>query len=593
MWATSESKAPIPANSTLNLVDVPLDEPQTITKHRKQKRTGRLVFRLLSLVLSLMTVILVLVILASWSQKINACATKEGFNSLDLQISGLVKSINSLITEVNQISITTAINLPIKLSDFGKSIVDQVTQMIRQCNAVCKGPGEKPGIQNIRINIPNNFSTYLELNNTVKSIELQRRPALLARPNPIPKSCSRFPSYSVNFGIHCFAHAITDQSCELSDKTYYRLAIGISDKNLSDPSDVKYIGEAFTPMGLQARGCSVISSIYGCYLLCSKSNQGYEADFQTQGFHQMYILFLSRDLKTTLFNDMISSTTVVWNGLYPGEGAGIWHMGYLIFPLWGGIKIGTPASTSILNSTLDLPLVGPSCKSTLEENNLINKDVLFSPYFGESVMVFGFLSCYMLSNVPTHCQVEVLNSSVLGFGSRSQLMDLKGIVYLYIQSAGWYSYTQLFRLSLQSRGYKLTVKQIRRIPISSTTRPGTAPCDVVHNCPYTCATGLFQAPWIVNGDSILDRDVRNLVFVQAWSGNFNTFQKGLISICNQYTCPLTTLLDNDNSIMRSTTTYCYPSLSEYNLQCQSFIEWGGPVGNPIGILEVHYIIKFK
>ncbi|AJP33327.1 attachment protein [Teviot virus] len=593
MWSTQASKHPAMVNSATNLVDIPLDHPSSAQFPINRKRTGRLIYRLFSILCNLILISILISLVVIWSRSSRDCAKSDGLSSVDNQLSSLSRSINSLITEVNQISVTTAINLPIKLSEFGKSVVDQVTQMIRQCNAACKGPGEKPGIQNVRINIPNNFSTYSELNRTANSLNFQSRTALFARPNPYPKTCSRFPSYSVYFGIHCFSHAVTDSSCELSDSTYYRLVIGVADKNLSDPADVKYIGETTTPVRVQTRGCSVVSSIYGCYLLCSKSNQDYQDDFREQGFHQMFILFLSRELKTTFFDDMVSSTTVTWNGLYPGEGSGIWHMGHLVFPLWGGIRFGTHASEGILNSTLELPPVGPSCKRSLADNGLINKDVLFSPYFGDSVMVFAYLSCYMLSNVPTHCQVETMNSSVLGFGSRAQFYDLKGIVYLYIQSAGWFSYTQLFRLSLQSKGYKLSVKQIKRIPISSTSRPGTEPCDIIHNCPYTCATGLFQAPWIVNGDSIRDRDVRNMAFVQAWSGAINTFQRPFMSICSQYSCPLSELLDSESSIMRSTTTYCFPSLTESILQCVSFIEWGGPVGNPISINEVYSSISFR
>ncbi|AAK62284.1 attachment protein [Menangle virus] len=572
--------------------DIPLQDDTDSQHPSGSKSTCRTLFRTVSIILSLVILVLGVTSTMFSAKYSGGCATNSQLLGVSNLINQIQKSIDSLISEVNQVSITTAVTLPIKIMDFGKSVTDQVTQMIRQCNTVCKGPGQKPGSQNVRIMPSNNLSTFQNINMSARGIAYQDVPLTFVRPIKNPQSCSRFPSYSVSFGVHCFANAVTDQTCELNQNTFYRVVLSVSKGNISDPSSLETKAETRTPKGTPVRTCSIISSVYGCYLLCSKATVPESEEMKTIGFSQMFILYLSMDSKRIIYDNIVSSTSAIWSGLYPGEGAGIWHMGQLFFPLWGGIPFLTPLGQKILNSTLDIPEVGSKCKSDLTSNPAKTKDMLFSPYYGENVMVFGFLTCYLLSNVPTNCHADYLNSTVLGFGSKAQFYDYRGIVYMYIQSAGWYPFTQIFRITLQLKQNRLQAKSIKRIEVTSTTRPGNRECSVLRNCPYICATGLFQVPWIVNSDAITSKEVDNMVFVQAWAADFTEFRKGILSLCSQVSCPINDLLSKDNSYMRDTTTYCFPQTVPNILSCTSFVEWGGDSGNPINILEIHYEVIF-
>ncbi len=571
--------------------DIPLNDH---ADHNKlAPKSCRYIFRGLTIVMLAFICTISIVILTETLTQTDTCARSDSVNTQIIKVNRLADLISSLISEVNQISTVAAVNLPLKLDQYAKSITDQVTQLIRQCNAACRGPGENPGIQNYAAPARFNQTTWADLNQTLKNIEFDSGiPVIVPQPTNL-LSCTRYPSYSESEGIWCYSHVELDNSCEPSNSDLVVVKYGTIQITKEGLYQRQVMGLYSKRFSYPKRSCSIAASPSGCYLLCSSASKPESEEYQSYPASQMSILFIGFNTKIVDYQDIVLDGLEVWTAVYPGIGAGIIHYGFLVFPVYGGVLINQPLGSELRNITLNLPPVRPTCKEDLKTGVYSTKDVLSAPYYKDNIVINGYLACYLLGPVPTHCSLKPLPQGNLSLGAESQFYHINGLVYMYQRGSGWYPYTQVYRLVLRAQGTKLIVRSVVRILIESTSRPGYQNCSILDNCPYPCVTGVFQAPWLLSTGSKWGVPSSDLIFTQAWSRDFYTRQKATFSICNRNTCTKSISMGNETYYLGYSTTACSQNPTTNTVICRVFGEWSNNPKRSITVRESSYKLSFN
>nr|WEF40185.1 SOSV_HN-ecto [synthetic construct] len=499
--------------------------------------------------------------------------------------------MNNIITTLNTLLTTTTVDLPIKLTNFGKSIVDQVTMMVRQCNAVCRGPGDKP-TQNIqlfngRYAIINNSTAYPS-RNSISELKVPRD--FVPSPGTF-HGCSRFPSYSNHYGLWCYSHTVSNDTCDGSNPSVQILSVGklITGDNGQPEHKTLYTQQLSQTDRLYH--CSVTMTTLGCYILCSKPRVNETQDYETIGIEPMIIGMLGLDgVYTDLGNPVGISDNSLY-AMYPGPGGGVMYKDFLVFPLHGGVRFSE--ASKMLGKNITFRGFPPSDTCTEHEKSLTQEpaNMLTSPYYGE-VLVLDFLYvCTLLDNIPGECSIQLIPPDNMTMGSESKLYKLNNSLLLYKRSSSWWPYTEVYQLSLRVSKNSMKVRESVRLNITSTTRPGVEGCNINKVCPKVCVTGVFQAPGIIRKALSPKESNEDLLFFQAWTSDSIARQGPLISLCRADSCVLTIPLGNSDVFIGYTDSFCLSDRDNEKIYCVALLELDNMPYSEMTIRSFLYLIK--
>ncbi|ADI80728.1 hemagglutinin-neuraminidase [Tuhoko virus 3] len=555
------------------------------------KFTFKKIFRVLILTLLLSIIIIIAVIFPKIDHIRETCDNSQILETITNQNSEIKNLINSAITNLNVLLTSTTVDLPIKLNNFGKSIVDQVTMMVRQCNAVCRGPGDRP-TQNIELfkglyhtSPPSNTSTKLSM-----ITEASNPDDIVPRPGKL-LGCTRFPSFSVHYGLWCYGHMASTGNCSGSSPSVQIIRIGSIGTNKDGTPKYVIIASASLPETTRLYHCSVTMTSIGCYILCTTPSVSETDDYSTMGIEKMSISFLSLDGYLTQLGQPTGLDNQNLYALYPGPGSGVIFRDFLIFPMMGGIRLMD--AQKMLNRNITYRGFPPSETCTESELKLKQEvaNMLTSPYYGE-VLVLNFLYvCSLLDNIPGDCSVQLIPPDNMTLGAESRLYVLNGSLIMYKRGSSWWPYTELYQINYRVNNRAFRVRESVRINTTSTSRPGVQGCNLEKVCPKVCVSGIYQSPGIISAPVNPTRQEEGLLYFLVWTSSMSSRTGPLSSLCDHSTCRITYPIGDDTIFIGYTDSSCFMSSIKEGIYCIAFLELDNQPYSMMAIRSLSYIIN--
>ncbi|ADI80721.1 hemagglutinin-neuraminidase [Tuhoko virus 2] len=553
-----------------SFTDIPLS-PDDI-KHPLSKKTCRKLFRIVTLIGVGLISILTIISLAQQTgilRKVDSSDFQSYVQESFKQVLNLMKQFSSNLNSLIEI---TSVTLPFRIDQFGTDIKTQVAQLVRQCNAVCRGPIKGPTTQNIVY--PALYETSLNKTLETKNVRIQEvRQEVDPVPGPgLSNGCTRNPSFSVYHGVWCYTHATSIGNCNGSLGTSQLFRIGnVLEGDGGAPYHKSLATHLLTTRNV-SRQCSATASYYGCYFICSEPVLTERDDYETPGIEPITIFRLDPDGNWVVFPNINRFTEYSLKALYPGIGSGVLFQGKLIFPMYGGIDKERLSALGLGNIGLIERRMADTCNHTEKELGRSFPGAFSSPYYHDAVMLNFLLICEMIENLPGDCDLQILNPTNMSMGSESQLSVLDNELFLYQRSASWWPYTLIYRLNMRYTGKYLKPKSIIPMVIKSNTRPGYEGCNHERVCPKVCVTGVFQAPWILSIGRDHKERVSNVTYMVAWSMDKSDRTYPAVSVCGSDTCKLTVPLGDSKVHSAYSVTRCYLSRDHMSAYCLVIFE---------------------
>ncbi|QPF77631.1 attachment protein [Achimota pararubulavirus 3] len=578
--------------STISLDELPPPPPYTSLRH---KRTYRNLYRLASLSM-LLTILILSSACLYYQTNTDSDHLLDSIRSTFLRsFSSITSLINRLAGEVNQLTFTTSITLPTKIDHFGNNIVTQVTQLVKQCNAVCKGPGQHPTSMQFK---KSRNPTWLLDTKFTKKLTLMREidTVIPISLNPgTSKDCTRFPSFSTFSNFWCYTYANIESPCNDTMKTTQIVRYGIIKDNLTDGNPYYVLGTHVMHRSHARHSCSITASLYGCYLLCSMSNMSEFNEYRTSNSPPLSLDLISQDGITTDLFLNLQSVYEQWTVIYPGTGGGVVHRGYIMFPVYGGIyRKSAFAETIHVQEKRHWP-EDLHCQTPYPDKfDLGSKDsVLYSPYYGDNYVISGILTCSMADNLIYGCEVQILPQGNLTIGAQGKLYVLDDELYYYQRSSSWWPYTQLYKLNYRINNKVLKFREAILLPITSTSRPGYGNCTAYTLCPKICVTGTYQSPWLITRTKRRGENDDNILFFLGWNRDNATRKDPFVSLCSEKSCFINLKLAHSQTHAGYSESHCVQSEVQNVLICTVFFELSAEPWAEMRIQSLSYIVDFR
>ncbi|AFX75117.1 attachment protein [Achimota virus 2] len=561
-------------DNSMSISTISLDAQPRIWSRHESRRTWRNIFRITSLVLLGVTVIICIWLCCEVARESELELLASPLGALIMAINTIKSSVVKMTTELNQVTFTTSIILPNKVDQFGQNVVSQVAQLVKQCNAVCRGHQDTPELEQF-IN-QKNPTWILQPNYTTKLTNLHEIDSIIPLVDypGFSKSCTRFPSFSEGSKFWCFTYAVVKEPCSDISSSIQVVKYGAIKANHSDGNPYLVLGTKVLDDGKFRRGCSITSSLYGCYLLCSTANVSEVNDYAHTPAYPLTLELISKDGITTDLSPTYTVQLDKWSALYPGIGSGVIFKGYLMFPVYGGLPFKSPLiSASWVGPGNKWPVDFSCSEDQYSTFNFSNPySALYSPHFSNNIVVSALFVCPLNENLPYSCEVQVLPQGNLTIGAEGRLYVIDQDLYYYQRSTSWWPYLQLYKLNIRITNRVFRVRSLSLLPIKSTTRPGYGNCTYFKLCPHICVTGVYQSPWLISIRDKRPHEEKNILYFIGWSPDEQIRQNPLVSLCHETACFINRSLATNKTHAGYSESHCVQSFERNKLTCTVFYE---------------------
>lgn len=550
------------------------------------KRTCRIIFRTAT-ILGICTLI---VLCSSILHEIIHLDVSSGLmNSDDSQqgiIQPIIESLKSLIALANQILYNVAIVIPLKIDSIETVILSALKDMHTgsMSNANCT-PGNLLLHDAAYINGINKFLALESYNGTPKYGPLLNIPSFIPSATS-PHGCTRIPSFSLIKTHWCYTHNVILGDCLDFTASNQYLSMGIIQQSAAGFPIFRTMKTIYLSDGINRKSCSVTAIPGGCVLYCYVATRSEKEDYATTDLAELRLAFYYYN--DTFIERVISlpNTTGQWATINPAVGSGIYHLGFILFPVYGGLINGTtsyneqssryfipkhPNITCAGNSSTQAAIARSSYVIRYHSNRLIQSAVLICP----------------LSDMHTEeCNLVMFNNSQVMMGAEGRLYVIGNNLYYYQRSSSWWSASLFYRINTDfSKGIPPII-EAQWVPSYQVPRPGVMPCNATSFCPANCITGVYADVWPLNNPEIMSRNALNpnYRFAGAFLKNESNRTNPTFYTASANSLLNTTGFNNTNHKAAYTSSTCFKNTGTQKIYCLIIIEMGSSLLGEFQIL---------
>nr|AAQ54636.1 hemagglutinin-neuraminidase [avian paramyxovirus 1]AAS67130.1 hemagglutinin-neuraminidase [avian paramyxovirus 1] len=462
-------------------------------EEREAKNTWRLVFRIMVLLLTVMT----LAISAAALAYSTGASTPRDLAGISTVISKTEDKVTSLLSSsqdvIDRIYKQVALESPLALLNTESIIMNAITSLSYQINGAannsgCGAPVHDPdyigGIG--KELIVDDTSDVTSFYPSAYQEHLNFIPA------PTTGSgCTRIPSFDMSTTHYCYTHNVILSGCRDHSHSHQYLALGVLRTSATGRVFFSTLRSINLDDTQNRKSCSVSATPLGCDMLCSKVTETEEEDYKSVtptsmvhgrlGFDGQYH---ERDLDTTvLFKDGVAN--------YPGVGGGSFIDDRVWVPVYGGLKPNSPSDTAQEGKYVIYKRYNNTCpdeqdyqirmaKSSYKPGRIRGKRVQQAIL---SIKVSTFLGKDPVLTIP-------LNPITL-MGAEGRVLTVGTSHFLYQRGSSYFSPALLYPMTV----YTKTATLHSPYTFNAFTRPGSVPCQASSRCPNSCITGVYTDPY--------------------------------------------------------------------------------------------------
>ncbi|UNW59219.1 hemagglutinin-neuraminidase [Avian metaavulavirus 22] len=478
--------------------------------HIPAKNTWRTVYRVVTILLDIVIIVLAIISLVSLGLKPGEKILTGVNDSVHAELGMMRPALLDIDSKVSTIYRYNLINLPLQLDDIQTAIVSSSRQLADTINSFLAINGSSAVLYTTSPEFSNGFNKelYPNFNQTRDSISIGQ---LVEFTNFIPTpttkpGCIRIPTFAAGQSHWCYSHNIIASGCQDHSTSSQYIAMGVIIINQQQSPDFRTTTSITLSDNKNRKSCSVGVSEYGCDLLCSVVTETENDDYKSEPPTDMIYgrLFLNGtysevDLPvSTLFSE--------WVANYPGVGSGVVYRRKMYFPIYGGIKISSNLG-NYLSHFYYIPQVPTVNCTDSDEIQITNAKASYSPpKVAPNLWGQALLACNISVNLPSSCRLLVFNTSSMMMGAEGRIYNINEQYYFYQRSSSYWPVGLIYRLEMTSLDSMTDSGIINTTPIPFEKFPRPASqagvCSIPSVCPRVCQTGVYQDIWVLSQPSV-------------------------------------------------------------------------------------------
>nr|QCB20215.1 HN [avian paramyxovirus 1] len=462
-------------------------------EEREAKNTWRLVFRIIVLLLIVVTLAISAAALVYSAE----ASTPRDLVGISAMISKVEDKITSLLSSnqdvVDRIYKQVALESPLALLNTESIIMNAITSLSHQINGAannsrCGAPvhdpdyiggiGKEPIVDDISGVTSFYPSAYQEHLNFI--------------PAPTTGSgCTRIPSFDMSATHYCYTHNVILSGCRDHSHSHQYLALGVLRTSATGRVFFSTLRSINLDDTQNRKSCSVSATPLGCDILCSKVTEAEEEDYKSVtptsmvhgrlGFDGQYH---EKDLDiTVLFKD--------WVANYPGVGSGSFIDDRVWFPVYGGLKPNSPSDTAQEGKYVIYKRYNNTCPDGQEYQIRMAKSSYKPGRFGEKRVQQAILSIRVSTSLGEDPVLTVPPNTITLMGAEGRVLTVGTSHFLYQRGSSYFSPALLYPMTV----YNKTATLHSPYTFNAFTRPGIVPCQASARCPNPCITGVYTDPY--------------------------------------------------------------------------------------------------
>ncbi|CAA45568.1 heamagglutinin-neuraminidase [Orthorubulavirus simiae] len=540
------------------------------------KRTFRAVFRTLIILITLTILALSAAILYEVTHTSNGSeSNNQVFDPTDT-LNAITGNIKSMIALLNQILYNAAIALPLKI-DSTESVLLAAIKDLQFSNPASQNCSSGGNLLNDALYI-NGINQYLLSNSFAGTVGLG---PLLNIPSFIPSAtapggCTRIPSFSLTKTHWCYSHNVILAGCADSKASNQYLAMGIVEQSSADFPFFRTMRTLYLSDGINRKSCSIVAIPGGCALYCYVATKTEQEDYAATTPSELRLTFYYYNETLVERTLTIPNVTGNWATLNPAVGSGVYHLGYLAFPVYGGLIQNSAAWNSQFGSYFLPQNPAVQCSGSAEQQINTAKGSYVVNWFSGRLIQSAVLVCPLSDQLTDQCRVVLFNNSETMMGAEGRLYTIGGDLYYYQRSSSWWTASLLYKINTDfSQGLPPLI-EAQWVPTYLVPRPGAQPCSAGNFCPANCITGVYADVWPMNnpfpaGSSGVNP---NYLFGGAflWADVARVNPTFYMASATQY--KNTTGFPNSNQKAAYTSTTCFQNTGSKKIYCLFIIEMG-------------------
>ncbi|ACN72644.1 hemagglutinin-neuraminidase [avian paramyxovirus 7] len=540
------------------------------------KGTWRTVYRVLTILLDVVIIILSVIALISLGLKPGERIINEVNGSIHNQLVPLSGITSDIQAKVSSIYRSNLLSIPLQLDQINQAISSSARQIADTINSFLALNGSGTFIYTNSPEFANGFNRAMfpTLNQSLNMLT----PGNLIEftnfiPTPTTKSgCIRIPSFSMSSSHWCYTHNIIASGCQDHSTSSEYISMGVVEVTDQAYPNFRTTLSITLADNLNRKSCSIAATGFGCDILCSVVTETENDDYQSPEPTQMIYgrLFFNGTYSEMSLN--VNQMFADWVANYPAVGSGVELADFVIFPLYGGVKITSTLGAS-LSQYYYIPKVPTvNCSETDAQQIEKAKASYSPPKVAPNIWAQAVVRCNKSVNLANSCEILTFNTSTMMMGAEGRLLMIGKNVYFYQRSSSYWPVGIIYKLDLQELTTFSSNQLLSTIPIPFEKFPRPAStagvCSKPNVCPAVCQTGVYQDLWVLYDLGKLENTTAVGLYLNSAVGRMNPF----IGIANTLSWYNTTRLFAQGTPASYSTTTCFKNTKIDTAYCLSILE---------------------
>uniref|UniRef100_A0AAU7E3E8 Hemagglutinin-neuraminidase n=1 Tax=Rousettus bat paramyxovirus TaxID=3141904 RepID=A0AAU7E3E8_9MONO len=540
------------------------------------KRTCRMVFRTITLLFLATLIALTIAILVEVTHTQPSNPDQSNTDEYAGPLKNILTAVNSAIQLLNQILYNAAIAIPLKIDSTESVILAAIRdlQFSGQSAANCSS----------QASLLNDAKYINGINQYILPYNYAGNPGLgplLNIPSFIPSAtapggCTRIPSFSLVKTHWCYTHNVILNGCADSKSSNQYVSMGIIEQSSAEFPIFRTMKTLYLSDGINRKSCSIIAIPGGCSLYCYVATKTEQEDYAASIPSELRLTFYY--FNDTLVERVLSIPNITgnWATVNPAAGSGVYHMGYLAFPVYGGLIQNSPLWTEQQGNFFYPKNPSKSCLGTQQQLTNLAQSSYTLPYFSNRLIQSAILICPLNDQQTDQCSVVMFNNSQVMMGAEGRLYSIGQDLYYYQRGSSWWPASLLYKINTDfSQGIPPLISA-QWVQSYLVPRPGSSPCTATNFCPAVCITGVYADVWPLNEPFPTQLNNQNPGYVFAgaflWADSSRVNPTFYISGASQF--KNTSGFPDSNQKAAYTTTTCFQNTGSKKVYCLSIIEMG-------------------
>nr|WEU70865.1 MAG: hemagglutinin-neuraminidase [Tiger orthorubulavirus] len=431
-------------------------------------------------------------------KQIMSQAGSTGSNS---RLGSITDLLNNILSVANQIIYNSAVALPLQLDTLESTLLTAIKSLQTSDKLEQNCSWSAALINDNRyINGINQFYFSIAEGRNLTLGPLLNIPSFIPTATT-PGGCTRIPSFSLTKTHWCYTHNVILNGCQDHVSSNQFVSMGIIEPTSAGFPSFRTLKTLYLSDGVNRKSCSISTVPGGCMMYCFVSTQP-ERDnyFSTAPPEQRIIIMYYND---TIVERIINPSGVldVWATLNPGTGSGVYYLGWVLFPIYGGVIKDTSLWNNQANKYFIPQMVAALCSQNQATQVQNAKSSYYSSWFGNRMIQSGILACPLQQDLTNECLVLPFSNDQVLMGAEGRLYMYGDSVYYYQRSNSWWPMTMLYKVTITFTNGQPSAISAQNVPTQQVPRPGTGDCSATNRCPGFCLTGVYADAWLLTNPS--------------------------------------------------------------------------------------------